>query len=80
MLKRGKMPVSVTDNKNMYVLFTMLLLGRSRSGAPLEDVFSISEALFLDVVLQFSNITPRGSEGRVVGRNTRQKGDNKKKH
>ncbi len=48
----------------------MLLLGRSHSGAPFRDVFSISVALSLGAVLQLSNITPGGSEARVVGRNT----------
>ncbi len=57
----------------------MLLLGRSRSGAPFQDVFSISVALSLGAVPQLSNITPGGSEVRVVGRNTKWKRDNKKK-
>ncbi len=60
-------------------IFTMLLLGRSRSRAPFWDVFSISVVLSLGVVLRLSNITQGGSEVRVVGRNTRQKRDNKKK-
>ncbi len=37
-------------------IITMLLLGRSRSGAPFRDVFSIPVALFVGVVLQLSNI------------------------
>ncbi len=59
-------------------VFTTLLLGRCRSGAPFRDVFSISVALSLGAVLRLSNITPGRSEARVVGRNTRQKRDNKK--
>ncbi len=58
----------------------MLLLGRSRFGAPLRDVFSISVALSLGAVLRLSNITPGGSEARVVGRHTRRKRDNKKNY
>ncbi len=46
---------------------------------PFRDVFSISVALSLGAVLQLSSITPGGSETRVVGRNTRQKRDKKKK-
>ncbi len=57
---------------------TMLLLGRSHSGAPFWDVFSISIVLSLGAVLQLSNITPGGSEVTVVGKNTRWKRDNKK--
>ncbi len=59
-------------------LITMFLLGRSRFGAPFWDVFSISVALSLGVALRLSNITPGGSEAQMVGRNTRQKRDNKK--
>ncbi len=51
-------------------LFATLLLGRSHSSAPFQDVFSISVALSLGSVLQLSNFTPEGSEARVVGRNT----------
>ncbi len=58
--------------------FTTLLFGCSPPGAPFWDIFSISVALSLGVVLQLSNITPGGSEGRVEGRNTRWKRDNKK--
>ncbi len=43
----------------------------SCSGTPFRDVFSISVALSLSAVLQLSSIIPGGSEGRVVGRNTR---------
>ncbi len=57
-------------------IFTTLLL--SRSGAPFWDVFSISVALSLGAVLLLSNITPGGSVARVVGRDTRQKQENKK--
>ncbi len=59
-------------------LITMLLLGCSRSGAPFRDVFSISVVLSLGAVLRLSNITPGGSEARVIGRNMRRKRDNKK--
>ncbi len=41
--------------------------------------FPISVALSLSTVLQLNNITPGGSETKMVGRNTRQKRDNKKK-
>ncbi len=61
------------------VIITTFLLGRSYFGTPFQDVFSISVALSLGVVLRLSNITLGGSEARVVGRNTRRKGDNKKK-
>ncbi len=54
-------------------LFTTLLLGRSLSSAPFQDIFSISVALSLGAVLRLSNITPGRSEARVVGKNTRQK-------
>ncbi len=57
----------------------MLLLGRFRSSTPFRDVFLILVALSLSAVLQLSNITPGGNETRVVGRNTREKQDNKKK-
>ncbi len=60
------------------VPFIMLLLGCSPSGAPFQDIFSISVALSLGVVLQLSNITPGGCELRVEGRNTRWNRDNKK--
>ncbi len=66
---RMRVLISIRKTK---VFFTMLLLGRS-------DVFSISVALSLGVVLRLSNITPGGSGARVVGRNTIQKQDNKKK-
>ncbi len=56
----------------------MLPLGRSRSGTPFWDVSSILVTLSLGVVLRLSNITPEGSEARVVRRNTRWKRDNKK--
>ncbi len=56
-----------------FLVFTTFLLGRSRSGAPFWDSFSISVALSLGVVLRLSNITSGGSEVRVVGRNTRRK-------
>ncbi len=49
-------------------LITTLLLGRSHSGAPFRDVFSILVTLSLGVVLQLSKITPGGSEARVGGR------------
>ncbi len=55
---------------------TTFLLGCSWS--PFRYVFSISVALSLGAVLQFSNITPGGSETRVVGRNRRRNWDNKK--
>ncbi len=42
--------------------------------------FQYRLAQSLSVVLQLSNITPGGSEARVVGRNTRPKGDNKENH
>ncbi len=51
---------------------------RSRSGAGFR-IFSILVALSLRVVLRLSNITPGGSESRVVRRNTRRKRYNKKK-
>ncbi len=51
--------------------FTTLLLGRSRSGAPFRDSFSISVALSLGAVLRLSYIIPGGSQARVIGRNTR---------
>ncbi len=63
---------------NSFCIFTTLLLGRSRSGVPFQDVFSISVALSLGAVLRLSNITPEGSDARVAGRNTRWKRDNKK--
>ncbi len=47
--------------------------------ASIRDVFSISVALPLGAVLRLSNITPGGSEARVVGRNTRRKRDNKER-
>ncbi len=59
------------------LVFTTLLLGHSHSGAPFRDVFSISVALSLSVVLQLSHITPGESEAKVVGRNTRPNRDNK---
>ncbi len=37
-------------------IFTTLLLGRSRSGASFQDVFSISLALSLGVVLQLTTL------------------------
>ncbi len=43
-------------------IFTTLLLGRSQSGAPFRDVFSILVALSLGAVLQLSSITPGGSK------------------
>ncbi len=56
-----------------------LLLGRFRSSAPFQYVFSIQVArLSLGVVLRSSNITPGGSEARLVGRNKMRKRDNKK--
>ncbi len=61
-----------------FSIFTMLLLGRSCSGAPFQDVFSISVALSLGVVLKLSNIPPGGSEARVVGKNTKRKRDNQR--
>ncbi len=61
-----------------FLLFTVLLLSHSHSGASFRDVFLISVALSLGAVLQLSDITPGGSEARVVGRNTRRKQDNKK--
>ncbi len=62
------------------VIFTMLLLGRSRSGTSFRDVFSISVALSLGVVLQLSNITPGGSEARAVGHKGRkEKSDSEQK-
>ncbi len=48
------------------VLFTTLLLGHFRSGAPFQDVVLISVSLSLGAALQRSNITPGGSEARVV--------------
>ncbi len=59
-------------------VFITVLLSRSRSGAPFRDVFLISVALSLGVVLQLSDITLGGSEERVVGRNTRRNRNNKK--
>ncbi len=59
--------------------FTRLLLGRYRSSSPFWNVFLISVALSLSVILRLSNITPAGSETRMVGRNIRWKRDNKKK-
>ncbi len=47
-------------------------------GAPFWDVFLILVASSLSGVLRLSNITPGRSEAKVVGRNTRRKGDNKK--
>ncbi len=66
--------------KEFHIIITTLLLGRSHFGAPFWDVFSISVALSLGVVLRLSNIIAGGSEARVVGRNTRRKLDNKKKN
>ncbi len=43
------------------------------SGAPFWDVFWISVALSLRVVLQLSNITPGESKAKAVGRNTKRK-------
>ncbi len=60
------------------IFSTTVLLGRSRSDAPFWGVLSISVALSLGAVLRLSNITPGGSETRMVGRNTRCKRDNKK--
>ncbi len=40
-----------------HCFFTMLLLGRSRSSAPFQDVFSISVVLSLSAVLWLSNNT-----------------------
>ncbi len=71
----------VRDVKELFpleTLFSTLLLGHSRSSTPFQDVFSISVAPSLGALLQLSNITPGGSEARVVGRNTRQEQDNKK--
>ncbi len=57
----------------MIFVFTILLLGHSRPGAPFRGVFSISVELSLGVVLRLRNITLERSEARVVGKNTRQK-------
>ncbi len=65
------------QQKDMHV-FTTLLLGRFRSSTPFRDVFSISVALSLSAILRLSNITPGGSEAKMVGRNARRKRDNKK--
>ncbi len=59
-------------------IITSLLLGYFRSSAPFRDVFPISVALSLGVVLRLGNFTPGGKEVWVVGRNTRWKQDNKK--
>ncbi len=61
--------------KSVFTLFLLVF----RSGAPFRDVFSISVALSLSAVLQLGNITPGGSEARVVGTNTMRKRNNKKK-
>ncbi len=53
-----------------FTVFTMLLLGHFCSSVPFWDVFLISIALSFGAVLRLSNITPGGSELRVVGRNT----------
>ncbi len=66
------------EYKSNLDFFTTFLLGNSHSGVPFWDVFSILVALSLGEVLRLSNITLGGSEVRVVGRNTRQKRDNKK--
>ncbi len=59
------------------VIFTTLLLGRSR--ASFWDVFfSILVALSLGAVLRLSNITPGEIEARVIGRNRRRNRYNKK--
>ncbi len=65
--------------QKLILLITMLLLGRSRFGAPFRNVCSILVALSLGAVLRLSNITLGGSEARVVGKNKGQKRDNKKK-
>ncbi len=65
-------PVMLMRIFNVYIehvpittrIFTTLLLGRSRT--PFQDVFSISVALSLGVVLRLSNITPGGSEARMA--------------
>ncbi len=62
----------------MFPVITMLLLGCSLYSVPFWDVFSILAVLSLSAVLWLSNITPGGSEGRVVGRNTKLRWDNKK--
>ncbi len=51
----------------MRCVFTKLLLGHSRSGAPFRDVFSILVALSFGAALQLSNITAGGSEA-LMGR------------
>ncbi len=58
---------SENEVKGEVMLITTFLLGHSRSGAPFQDVFSISVALSLSAVLRLSNITPGGSEAKVVG-------------
>ncbi len=45
---------------------------------PFRDIFSISIALSLGVVLRLRTSTPGGSEASVVGRNIRWNQDNKK--
>ncbi len=79
LVSEGKQTLPSLSKTRFISFFTTLLLGRSRSGAPFRDIFSISVALSLGVVLELSNITPGGSEARVVGRKTRQNRDNKKK-
>ncbi len=56
-------------------LFTTLLLGRSRSGAPFRDVFSISVVLSLSAVLQLSNISPGASMDKWKGRGRKENSD-----
>ncbi len=68
--------VALPFKKMAVPLFTTLLLGCSPSGTLFQDIFSISVALSLGVVLQLSNITPGGSEARVEGRSTRWNRDN----
>ncbi len=64
----------------LMAVFTTLLSSCSRSSVLFCEVFSISIALSLSAVLRLSNITPGGSEAKVVGRNTKQKRDNKKNY
>ncbi len=65
---------SILDSSCFYYPF----IRSSRFCAPFQDVFLILVVLSLGVVLRLSDITPGESEARVVGRNTRQKRDNKK--
>ncbi len=70
---------TLVNNSIVLNIFTIFLLGRSRSGVPFQTVFLILVALSLGAILQLRNTTPGRGEARVVGKNT-QKQDNKKNY